>query len=135
MKVGWQMYTLFETNQFIRNSVLGLLKIKKVLELQQKLAFCRWKTTFFTILGYTIDLYRSSCLLFSQKVLSEAATRDVLLKKVFLKISQNSQKNTCTRVSFLIKVASLRPATSLKKWLWHRCFSVNFAKFLSTFFW
>ena len=35
---------------------------------------------------------------------SEAATRGVLYKKVFLKISQNSQENTCARVSFLIKL-------------------------------
>ena len=62
------------------------------------------------------------------------------VKKVFLEISQNSQENTCTRVSFLIKlqawgqslffnkVAGLRPATLLKKRLWHRCFPVNFVK-------
>ena len=30
----------------------------------------------------------------------EAATRGVLGKKVFLKISKNSQENTCARVSF-----------------------------------
>ena len=34
----------------------------------------------------------------------EAANGGVLWKKVFLKISQNSQKNTCARVSFLIKL-------------------------------
>ena len=34
----------------------------------------------------------------------EVATRDVLCKKVFLEISQNSQENTCPRVSFLIKL-------------------------------
>ena len=44
----------------------------------------------------------------------------VFCKKVFLEISQNSQENTCTRVCFLIKK------------LWHRCFPVNFAKFLRT---
>ena len=33
---------------------------------------------------------------------TEAATRGVLCKKVFLEISQNSQGNTCARVSFLI---------------------------------
>ena len=59
---------------------------------------------------------------------------NVSCKKVFLKISQNSQENTCARVSFLIKlqakVAGLRPATLLKKGLWHKCFPVNFAKFL-----
>ena len=32
---------------------------------------------------------------------SEAATRIAPCKKVFLEISQNSQKNTCARVSFL----------------------------------
>ena len=35
---------------------------------------------------------------------SEAATEGVLLKNVFLKILQNSQENTCARVSFLIKL-------------------------------
>ena len=35
---------------------------------------------------------------------TEAATRSVLWKKVFLEISQNSQENTCARVSFLIKL-------------------------------
>ena len=35
---------------------------------------------------------------------TEAATRGVLEKKVFLEISQNSQENTCARVSFLIKL-------------------------------
>ena len=53
------------------------------------------------------------------------------MKKLFLKIPQNSQENTCARVLFN-KVAGLRPATLLKKWLWHRCFPVNFVKFLRT---
>ena len=35
---------------------------------------------------------------------------------------------------FFNKVAGLRLATSLKKSLWRRCFSVHFAKFLITFF-
>ena len=54
----------------------------------------------------------------------EASTRGVLWKKVFLEVSQNSQVNTCARVSFSIKF--------LKKRLWHSCFLVNFAKFLGT---
>ena len=36
--------------------------------------------------------------------------------------------------TFFNKVAGLRPATLLKKRLWHRCFPVNFAKFLRTIF-
>ena len=36
---------------------------------------------------------------------------------------------------FFNKVAGLKPATLLKKGPWHRCFPVNFAKFLrNTFF-
>ena len=33
---------------------------------------------------------------------------------------------------FFNKVAGLRPANSLKKRFWHRCFPVNFVKFLRT---
>ena len=36
----------------------------------------------------------------------EAATIGVLWKNVFLEISQNSQENTCARVSFLKKLQS-----------------------------
>ena len=61
---------------------------------------------------------------------TEAATRGVLYKKVFLKISQKSQENTCATVSFFNKVGGLRPATLLKKRAWYWCFSVNFVKFL-----
>ena len=35
---------------------------------------------------------------------------------------------------FFNKVAGLRPATLLESRLWHRCFPVNFAKFLRTAF-
>ena len=40
-------------------------------------------------------------------------------------------KHLCQSLIFN-KVAGLRPATLLKKRLWHRCFPVNFAKFLRT---
>ena len=37
---------------------------------------------------------------------SEPVVERCSVKKVFLKISQNSQKNTCARISFLIKLQS-----------------------------
>ena len=37
-------------------------------------------------------------------IFTEAVTRRCPVKKVFLKIPQNSQENTCARVSFLIKL-------------------------------
>ena len=39
-------------------------------------------------------------------LVSEAATRDVLWKKVLLEISQNSQESACARASFLINLQS-----------------------------
>ena len=51
----------------------------------------------------------------SGKKKSEAATKGALQEKVFLELLQNSQES---------------PATLLKKRLWHRCFPVNFVKFL-----
>ena len=67
------------------------------------------------------------------------------IEKVFLEVLQNSLENTSARVSFLIKLQTFliraeywdlriqygfgRPATVLKKRLWHRCFSVNFIIF------
>ena len=58
--------------------------------------------------------------------MAEAGIGGVLWKKMFLKISQNSQENTCVRVSFFNKVACPR--------LWHRSFPVNFMKFWGTSF-
>ena len=51
--------------------------------------------------------------------------------EVLLKISQNSQRNTCASLLFT-KVAGLRLATLLKKSLCHRCFPANFSNFLRT---
>ena len=68
---------------------------------------------------------------YAYNVKVEKAIRRCSVKKLFLEISQNSQENTCARVSFLIKLQAA-PATLLKKRLWHRCFPVNFAKFLRT---
>ena len=65
---------------------------------------------------------------------SEAVVLRCSVKKVFLKMSQISQKNTCVGVSFLIKLfaSSLTPVTLLKRRLSHRCLPVNFAKLLRT---
>ena len=52
----------------------------------------------------------------------EAVVQKCSVKKVFIEISQNWQESTCARASFLTKR------------LWHRCFPVNFVKFLRTHF-
>ena len=54
-------------------------------------------------------------------------------KGVFTNFAKFTRKYLCQSF-FFNKVADLRPATFLKKRLWHRCFLVNFAKFLRTSF-
>ena len=39
--------------------------------------------------------------------ITKAVTQMCSAKKVFLKLSQNSQENTCARVSFLVKLQAL----------------------------
>ena len=74
--------------------------------------------------NYSVELLP---IVFSVK--KEEVTQKCSVTKVFLKISQNSQKNTCARVSFLIKLQAL-VCTFINNRLWHRCFLVNFDKLL-----
>ena len=66
------------------------------------------------------------------KDLSRSSRLEVFCKKGVL---ENFAKYTGKHLRqglFFNKAAGLRPATLLKKRLWHRCFPVNFAKFLRT---
>ena len=54
----------------------------------------------------------------------------MFLKKVLLKISQNSQENTCARVSFLIKLQASSTRDSLARVLSSEFYEI----FRSTFF-
>ena len=84
--------------------------------------------------GFTLIRARDMIIAYSQFLLifnilpSNRSSRSI--KKVFLKILQNSQGNNCARVSFLTKLQAY--STLLKKRLWHRCFPVNFTKFSRT---
>ena len=52
-------------------------------------------------------------------------------KGILQKFAKFTGKHLCQSLLYN-KVAGLRPATLLRKRLWHRCFPVNFAKFLTT---
>ena len=52
-------------------------------------------------------------------------------KGVLTNFTKFTGKHLCQSLLFN-KVTGLRPATLLKKRLWHRCFPVNFVKFLRT---
>ena len=62
-------------------------------------------------------------------LISRSSRPEVFCKKVV----QNSQENTCDRVSFLITLqAGAFEVFLLKKRPWRRCFPVNVVKFLKT---
>ena len=65
--------------------------------------------------NFEIGHFSRSVKLFSYCKVSEAVARRCSVKKVFLKMLQNSQENTCARVCFLNKVASFRPAQNFIK--------------------
>ena len=68
------------------------------------------------------------------KSTSRSGRTEVFCKKGDLKnFAKFTGKHLCQSL-FFNKVASLKPASLLKKRLWHRCFPVNFAKFLRTLF-
>ena len=73
-----------------------------------------WPNIFFPV-----DLNRSSH--------QGCSMKNVLLRN----FTKFTGKRLCQSL-FFNKVAGLRPATLLKKRLWHSCFPVNFGKFLST---
>ena len=62
---------------------------------------------------------------------TEAVTLSCSVRKVFLEILQNSQGNTCARVSSLIKLQA-ESCNFIKKETVAQVFSVNFAKLVGT---
>ena len=80
----------------------------------------------FTVKQFTIEKY----------IFLETGARRCSVKKMFLKIVQNSQENTCARASFLIILQAWGLWLYQKiHFVWNRCFKWIFAKFLRAPFW
>ena len=69
---------------------------------------------------------RATCLKFRNSC-PEVFCKNVVLKN----FTKFTRKQLCQSL-FFNKVADLRRATLSKKKLWHRCFAMNFVKFLRT---
>ena len=78
-----------------------------------------------------IFMMESLNLLLTNALLSQAFTLKCSVKKVFLKISQIHRKTHVFEFLFN-EVAGLGAGSFIKKRLQHRCFPVNFAKFVRT---
>ena len=83
-------------------------------------------------LNFHLEKYEIGQVLFYNKtLLSRSILKEVFCKKNVFRNSQNSQENTCVRIFLKIKLQT-EACNFIKKKLLHRCFSVNFAKFLRT---
>ena len=108
----------FFLKTFKDKSVQSLLMNYKIMPLIACLkTFCQLQKGFCLCVYFHIIVIR----IINAIIIIRSSTISVLQKEVCLKNLQNSQENTCARVSIL-----------LKKKLRHRCFPVNFAKFLKT---
>ena len=92
---------------------------------------CFWNLFFhldsiFNNLGFCLPILSSLLLTLLQL---ESVVRWCFVKKVFQQTSQISQENTCSKDAFLMKL-QIYSLTSSKKRFRHRCFFVNFGKFL-----
>ena len=79
------------------------------------------------IIQIHIYIYNSS-----DEKMSEAATGGVLVWKSALRNFEKFTEEHLCQSLYFNKVPGLCPATLLKKRLWHRCFPLNFTKFLRT---
>ena len=76
---------------------------------------------------------RSICMAYCKlkTILRSSHLRCSVRKDVLRNFAKFTGKYLCQSL-FFNKVAGLRPATLLKKRLWHKCSPMNFAKFLRT---
>ena len=81
------------------------------------------------VIAYMLPYFVESQTFKKENCALRSSCPEVFYKKLFLEISQNSQENTCA-YNFTKKP---QPTTLLKR-DWHRCFPVNFGKFLGTLF-
>ena len=98
----------------------------------RKIAQSRWSYIWNNTLWYILANPVRSREVFMK--FSRSSRPEVFCEKDVLRnFEKFTGKHLCQRL-FFNKVAGLRHATLLKKRLWHRCFPMNFEKFLRTSF-
>ena len=120
---GWKPLTII-TKRSILDVVTALDPLWRQIILKD---FFRAQWTEFFFSNYSYERVRYMLMVLILLTCRSSHCR-CFIKKVFFKISQNSQESTCIGVSFLKKIAAWRPAALLKTRLQHRCFPVNFLR-------
>ena len=115
------LYTATLLQDLFQNFSLIKLKLAKVSQYKVTL---RGQNTRFSPRKISENLWLSDILIGNKQGLKQPVRKGVL--RNFAKFSGKYLRQS----HFFNKVACLRPATLLKKRLWHKCFPGNFAKFL-----
>ena len=103
------------------------MKDKKKFKGKAYVASFTLSLSFSCLRGILVELF-----LHRSKLMYRSSRPEVFCKLGTLRnFTKFTGKHLCQGL-FLNKVEGLRPTTLLKKSLWHRCFTVNFAKFLRT---
>ena len=88
---------------------------------------------FFSTIHYFAEYLPAASLSFNYLIFRSSRPYVFCKNGVLRNFAKFTGKHLCQSLYFN-KVAGLRPATLLKKRLWHRCFPVNFVKFLRNLF-
>ena len=130
-KSSLQIFTKFTVKHLRWSSFFG-----KVSALNQNLYWTKgqlWKATYDVSTSTVIHLKDHSWIWgnfwLQLEALYEAVVQRCSIKKVLLEILQNSQKNTCARAPFLIKLQAL-PWNFIKKETLAQMFLCEFCEFL-----
>ena len=117
--VQWWLYFFFVQLNFFIVTIVCL----RTLELIWGNKYLRWQLV--QAVGCIFMIFKTWKVRRGHDCHGPEATGDVLLKNIFLKISQNSQESTCVRVSFLI---NCRPKAALLKETQTRVFPCEFCE-------
>ena len=95
------------------------------------LSFCCYGyCTFFLVMSVVVFYLDGYLFRWSKR----SSPPETFCKKGVFKNYTKFKEKRLSQSLFLNKAAGLRPATSLNKRIWHRCFPGNFVKFLRTCF-
>ena len=123
-----QVFTYFLETSIWETSFVGCSYYLLIMKCCSALFFVLFRNTHSAkIIWWLFPLYVNCEILNAEE--QKQSPWGLLSKKVLLKILKKSQENTCTRVSFLVKF-QFKDCKFVKKRLQHRCFPVQYAKFI-----
>ena len=123
----WQI--MLHAKTFRHSKIYGKKRFKRIKKNQKLTSFGKFVCEMLIFRSNRSQIIFK--ILFSKQVFQKQPPEMLCKKGLLINFTEFTGKNRCQGL-FLNKVADLRPATILRKRLWHRCFPMNFAKFVRT---